>query len=116
MNTEVSGPGRLERLLAELLHYGTWLASTVIAVGIVLALIERHAGVETMASLSGMRIVTAGIALFILLPAARVIVMLIVFVHERDFPFIVIAVLVLVIVLLGFALGMYMPSPMQSAH
>jgi len=48
------------------------------------------------------RIVTAGIALLIALPILRVILMLIVFVRERELRFSVIALLVLAIILCGF--------------
>ena len=51
------------------------------------------------------RIVTAGIALLIVLPVLRVVLMLIVFVRERDFRFGAIAMLVLAIMLLGSVLG-----------
>jgi uncharacterized membrane protein len=51
------------------------------------------------------RIVTAGIALLIVLPVLRVSLMLVVFVRERDFRFSAIAMLVLVIIVLGSVLG-----------
>jgi hypothetical protein len=53
-----------------------------------------------------MRIATIGIALLILLPVVRVIVMLIVYLRQRDYLFSVIALLVLTIILLGFAVGL----------
>lgn len=51
------------------------------------------------------RIVTAGIALLIVLPVLRVLLMLVVFVRDRDFRFSAIAMLVLAIMLLGSVLG-----------
>jgi uncharacterized membrane protein len=96
MSPWTAKPPRLEGLLAGVLHYGTWFASAVIAGGLALAL---------MASRDGMRIVTAGIALFILLPVLRVFVMLMVFLRERDYRFSAIAGLVLLIIFLGFALS-----------
>ena len=51
------------------------------------------------------RIVTAGIALLIVLPVLRVFLMLVVFVRERDLRFSAIAMLVLAIMLLGSVLG-----------
>jgi hypothetical protein len=39
---------------------------------------------------------------------ARVIVMLVVFIRERDYPFVAIAGVVLMIILLGYVLGTYM--------
>ncbi len=55
--------------------------------------------------MTGTRIVTAGIALLIVLPVLRVFLMLVVFVRERDFRFSAIAMLVLAIMLLGSVLG-----------
>jgi hypothetical protein len=100
----------VELLLAKLLHYGTWLASAVIGLGLTLAMFERPAGAAALAASFGMRIVTAGIACFILLPVLRVILMLIVFVRARDYHFIAIAAIVLIIILMSFALGMYWPA------
>jgi hypothetical protein len=116
MSTEISRITRLERLLAGLLHYGTWLASGVTALGILLALIEHYVGWRNPGPLSGTPIVTAGIALFIVLPVARVALMLVQFALERDYRFVVITALVLMVILLGFALGMYLPTQSQGAH
>jgi len=77
--------------LADLLHYGTWLASIAIGLGL---------------ALGSTRIETIGIALFILLPTLRVLLMLLVFLRECDYRFTAIAALVLAIILLGFAVGM----------
>jgi uncharacterized membrane protein len=49
--------------------------------------------------------VTIGIALFILLPVMRLILMLGVFLHQRDYRFSAIAALVLVIVAAGLVVG-----------
>ena len=67
-------PIRIESLLAGVLNVGTWLASIVIAAGLVLSLFYQRTP-----SLTGAQIVSAGIALFILLPILRVILMLIFF-------------------------------------
>jgi uncharacterized membrane protein len=97
----------LERLLAQLLQYGTWLASAVIALGLALATVPgvEGKGTPAAAAFSGMHIVTAGIALFILLPVLRVTVMLTVYLRERDYRLGAIAALVLLIIFAGFALG-----------
>ncbi len=92
----------MERLLAILLRYGAWLASLAIGIGLVLAL--------TGFLPAGMRIVTIGIGLFILLPSLRVLLMLAVFVRERDYRFGLIAALVLAIIVLGLAVGMQTPE------
>jgi hypothetical protein len=57
-----------------------------------------------------MRVVTAGIALLIVLPVLRVFLMLVVFVRERDFRFSAIAMLVLAIILLGSVLDVVSSS------
>jgi hypothetical protein len=80
----------LESLLAILLHYGTWLATAVIGLGLILP---------------NMPIVNAGIGLFILLPFLRVVLMLIVFARQRDYRFVIISAIVLLVILLGLAIG-----------
>lgn len=108
MSTEISGHPRLERLLATTLHYGTWLSSGVIALGLALSLLDSHAdGHRSLALVSGVQIVTAGIALLILLPVLRVTIVLIVFVRERDYRFGAIAALVLMIIVMSLLLGIY---------
>jgi hypothetical protein len=97
--------GRLEELLAVLLRYGSWSASAAIGLGCALALIGSHAHSWNPPVLSNMRIVRAGIALFILLPIFRVLLMLLGFIRERDFRFAFISGMVLAIILLGIFLG-----------
>lgn len=92
----------MERLLGVLLRYGVWLASLAIGIGLVLAL--------TGSMPAGMRIITIGIGLFILLPSLRVLLMLAVFVRERDYRFGLIAALVLAIIVLGLVVGMHTPE------
>jgi uncharacterized membrane protein len=53
----------------------------------------------------GTHVMTVGIGLFILLPVSRLIVMLGVFLHQRDYRFSAIAALVLVIVIAGSMIG-----------
>ena len=97
--------GRLEEKLAALLCFGSWLACATIGVGYALALIGSHAPDCNPASLSILRIIRAGIALFILLPILRVLVMLLVFIREGDYRFAFISGMVLAIILLGIFLG-----------
>ena len=87
---------QLDYVLARLLHYGTLLASAVIAAGLLLA---------QASSAMGLRIATTGIVLFILLPVARVGVMLIFFLRTRDYRFGAIAALVLLIILFSYLVG-----------
>lgn len=81
----------LESLLAQLLDKGTWLASAVIGVGLLL----------TGAGSIGMSLVRVGVALFIALPIVRVLVMMVVFWRERDYRFGAIALFVLLIIGIG---------------
>ncbi len=106
MNQTISGHPVLERLLAQILQYGTWLASATIAVGLALTLIGSHAGAYSAGFLYSTRIVETGIVLFILLPVFRVFLMLLVFLKEHDYRFSAIAGLVLLILALGFIVGM----------
>ena len=106
MNHATPRSAQLEWLLAGTLHLGTWLASAAIGLGLALALLDSRFSAPKLAILRDMRIATIGIALLILLPVARVIVMLIVYLRHRDYRFSAIALLVLTIILLGFAVGL----------
>jgi hypothetical protein len=64
-----------------------------------------RAWLESAGSLSNRPIVRMGIALFILLPILRVLLMLLVFIRERDFSFAFISGMVLAVILLGVFLG-----------
>jgi uncharacterized membrane protein len=86
----------LENLLGRLLQYGTLAASGIIAVGLALGMVRLSLG---------MGIATAGIALFILLPALRVATMLIFFLRAGDYRYGAIAALVLLIISLSFYVG-----------
>lgn len=88
---------KLESLLAYVLQYGTWGASAVIGLGLALPWFGAHAGTKVMA---------AGVALFILLPVLRVLIMCLVFLKERDYRFSAIAALVLVILFVGVIVGL----------
>jgi hypothetical protein len=101
MSTDFAQRNGLDLLLATVLHRGTWIGSSVIAVGLALPMVG---GSETLSAMMGTWIITAGILLLIVLPVLRVLLMLIVFVRERDFRFGAIAMLVLAITLLGSVL------------
>jgi hypothetical protein len=100
---------RLETLLAGLLQYGTWLASTAIALGLGLGMIETR-GAQDLATAPDMRLATGGIALLILLPILRVSLMLIAFLRERDYRLAIAAVLVLVIICAAVTIGLHTAS------
>jgi uncharacterized membrane protein len=94
----------LERCLATTLRLGTCIGSCIIAVGWVLSATGEPPSPPTAA----VAIVRSGIALFILLPALRVLLMVVVFVCERDDRFGTIAALVLAAIVMGAALGVRM--------
>ncbi|WP_183085145.1 DUF1634 domain-containing protein [Trinickia fusca] len=96
----------LERRLAGLLHYGTWLAASTVAAGLAMALLGPWArNWRAMTAVIGAHVMTAGVALFILLPVMRLILMLSVFLHQRDYRFSAITGLVLMIVVVGSMIG-----------
>jgi hypothetical protein len=94
----------LEELLAALLRYGSWSAAAAIGLGFALTLIGSHSPARNPAIVLH-PIATIGIALFILLPMLRVLLMFLVFIRERDFRFACISGLVLAIILAGIFLG-----------
>jgi uncharacterized membrane protein len=97
---------KTEGLLAGLLRYGTWLASGLIGSGLAMSLV----------GLSGAQVVAAGVVLFISLPVLRVLVMLAVFLRDRDYRLALVAALVLMTIVAGFAIGIYMSNPRALAH
>jgi hypothetical protein len=105
MNRSTQRVAPLEWLLAGTLYYGTWIASAVVSIGLGMAMIGARFGASRLAILRDMRIATIGIALFILLPVVRVIVMLVAYIRQHDYRLSAIALLVLTIILLGFVVG-----------
>ncbi|MBO9330007.1 hypothetical protein A6B37_10900 [Achromobacter sp. HZ01] len=88
---------RRDRRIAALLWYGTWAASACIAIGMAL---------DLLLPAGGYRLVQAGVALFILLPVARVALMLAIFLRERDYAYSAISALVLLIIAAGVLFGL----------
>ncbi len=89
-----------DQIIAALLWYGTWFASLLIAIGMVMTAV----GADTVwqgFSFDGYDVVTAGVAAFIMLPVARVALMLTIFARERDYVYVGIAALVLAIIAVG---------------
>lgn len=109
MNAKTLKIERLEGMLAQLLNYGTWFSSTVTALGLALVQVEGYFGDSVLWGPSGTTIVTAGIALLILLPVLRLALMLVVFLREQDYMFGMITAAVLAIIAFGTALGIYLP-------
>ncbi|HBO2075850.1 TPA: DUF1634 domain-containing protein [Pseudomonas aeruginosa] len=91
---------RRDQIIAGLLWYGTWFATALIAAGVLLTAVEPFP-VSLALPLSGYDTVKAGVAVFILLPVARVALMLAIFLRERDYAYTVIAALVLAIIATG---------------
>jgi uncharacterized membrane protein len=81
---------RLERQLARLLSSGTWAASAIVAAGL---------------ALGDTRVVTAGVAAFILLPVSRLLWLLAAFLRERDYRFGAVTAFVLAVIGFGIVLG-----------
>ena len=95
----------MEKALGAMLYYGTCLASSVIALGLLVAIPSGAAGT---------RIAAVGIALFIALPVARVATMLFFFLIARDYRFGAIAALVLAVIAVGAASGVRMATERTS--
>ena len=104
MNHVTADSERRERLIAGLLWYGTWLASAFIAGGLIIGLLQHHAA-PLFAGLSSFAVVRIGVALFIILPVARVVLLLFIFLLERDYAYTAISALVLVIIGAGLLAG-----------
>ena len=102
MSTDPARRSELDELLAKVLLRGTWLGSAIIALGLGMPMTGWSGASAAMICTD---ITTAGIALLIALPVLRVLLMLMVFIRERDLRFSVIAMLVLAIILLGSLLG-----------
>ncbi len=107
MNNDYARHPRLESHLAQLLRYGTHLGSLVVAAGLALAWLAQTGALPAS---MGARVVTLGIALFIILPILRVAVMLTVFLRDRDYRFAAIATVVLLVIASGAWLGIYLGS------
>ena len=103
MSTELARRSELDALLATVLLRGTWLGSSIIALGLALPM-TGWSGASSARICT--EFTTAGIALLIALPVLRVLLMLMVFIRERDLRFSAIAMIVLAIILLGSVLGM----------
>jgi uncharacterized membrane protein len=100
----------MNRLIGQQLKYGTWLASTVIGLGIA-ATILGCVSPQGNASTFGLSIVQAGIALIILLPILRVVLMVFTFLREHNYLFVMISCIVLAIIGLSLMIGLYLPTP-----
>jgi uncharacterized membrane protein len=103
MSMDSAGERGLERLLANVLSIGTWLGSAAIAIGLTMQGLRWG---HVMSALTCARTITAGIALFILLPILRVLLMAIAFVRSRDVMLGVMAIAVVAVIGLAAFTGM----------
>ncbi len=92
---------RRDRLIAGLLWHGTWLACALIAAGMAFDFLAPGNAISR-----GPELVKAGVALFILLPVARVALMLAMFLRERDYAYTAISALVLLVIAAGVVSGL----------
>jgi uncharacterized membrane protein len=105
MKAATDGQARRDRGIAALLRYGTWAASACIAIGMAMDFLLPQGGLPGLEQ-AGYRFVQAGVALFILLPVARVALMLALFLRERDYAYTAISALVLLIIAAGVLSGL----------
>ncbi len=88
----------LDLLLARALSSGTWLSALVIVLGLAL-------GFAGWPSASARKVISIGIAILILLPTLRVLLMLGVFVKKREYKFAAFATIVLIVIVSGIVIG-----------
>jgi hypothetical protein len=92
---------RLDRRLATMLSWGTWIATAAIIV--TLAAPGGGTGMQPWA----LRLATAGIGLMIALPVARVLMMALAFFRACELDFAMIATLVFAIIALSLFVGLH---------
>lgn len=105
MNQSLSNPARQEKLIAALLGYGTLLACTIIAAGMILGGLQTL-GLAANLAHTGYRLVTIGVVIFVLLPITRVALMLLMFLQSRNYVYTAISALVLCIIGIGLFIGL----------
>jgi hypothetical protein len=99
------GRRTLERRLSITLRYGTWLACGAIGWGLGWGLFIAPAQGSGTAITAPPQLVTAGIAVLLMLPVLRVTMMAIAFARQRDYLLVGVAMLVLTMIGLGLAVG-----------
>lgn len=101
MMASPSAAPRQDTLLGWLLRAGTWAACLLVAAGALagLPVLSRY---PACAAIAGLDLARTGIAVLILLPVARVALMLALFLKERDYAHMAIAGLVLAIIAAGY--------------
>ncbi|GCE49927.1 uncharacterized protein DUF1634 [Thermosporothrix hazakensis] len=98
-------PARLDFILAWLLNSGTGIASALLTIWLLCTFLGQNLAIPLPFGFGNLSLVTAGIAVIILLPVLRIITMLVAFLTKREYQFAAIAALVLLIIVCAFALG-----------
>lgn len=93
------------KLIAGLLWHGTWIASAFIALGIGLQVLNQI-GYGMPFLQNGPGLMKIGVTLFILLPVARVILMLGLFLRNRDYLYTILSAFVLIVIGIGVLVGL----------
>lgn len=94
-----SSPTRADRPIALLLSVGTGIATLLVVAGMSAGLILPPS------SSVGYTLSLIGVGIFVIMPVARVLLMLILFVRQRDFVLAATALAVLLIIALGSAVA-----------
>ena len=105
MNPSNSKPQRQDGIIANLLWYGTLIASAVITIGIIVGALAQM-GLLPGQVQTGYALIRLGVVIFVLLPIIRVALMLVMFACARDYIYTAIAALVLAIIGAGVLLGL----------
>ena len=79
---------RLELMIGEVLRFGTIASSALLTVGLLMIVAGYRSNVASV-------LLDAGIVILIATPAARVVVSVVEYIRERDWPFVVLTVIVL---------------------
>jgi hypothetical protein len=110
MKHVIGSSAALDCLLAIVLQYGSWSACALICAGVTFEALAKAGLPDRMAHTFSEEALKAGVALFILLPVLRVLVMFMVFVRERNYKYAAIAATVPAIVATGCVLGLRLAS------
>lgn len=100
MNGPSSGADAGNRAIAVLLRMGTWIASAILALGMLSGWLEQW-GLGVPPLLHAEHLLWAGIVMFVLLPVARVVSTLVTFVRTKDLVYTAFTVFVLLVIGVG---------------
>lgn len=91
------------QLIANLLGYGIWIATTIVAIGVCMAVFPDQSWLTAL-PFQGLAVTKVGIALVILLPIARLLLLFGIFVRQDNRLFASIILLILFIIALGIVI------------